>query len=489
MTATANVTEETRTAEGRVSRVIGPVVDIQFPPDAIPDMYNALTTEIDLSAQGEGDSAVTMTLEVAQHLGDSMVRAIALKPTDGLVRGAKVTDTGGPITVPVGDITKGHVFNVIGEPLNLPEGETLEVTERWPIHRKPPAFDELESKTEMFETGIKVIDLLTPYVLGGKIGLFGGAGVGKTVLIQEMIQRVAQDHGGVSVFAGVGERTREGNDLIHEMEDAGVFDKTALVFGQMDEPPGTRLRIALTGLTMAEYFRDVQKQDVLLFIDNIFRFTQAGSEVSTLLGRMPSAVGYQPNLADEMGQLQERITSTRGHSITSLQAIYVPADDYTDPAPATTFAHLDATTNLTRELASRGLYPAVDPLASTSRLLNPEYVGEEHYRVATQVKSILQKNKELQDIIAILGVDELSEEDKVTVARARRIEQFLSQNTYMAEKFTGVAGSNVPLAETIESFKRIAEGEYDHMAEQAFFNIGGIEDLERKWDQLQKEAR
>ena len=488
MTATQNeTTAPTKGGVGRIARVTGPVVDIEFPPDAIPDMYNALTTEIDMTSQGEGEGVITLTLEVAQHLGDSLVRAIALKPTDGLVRGAKVQDTGAPISVPVGDVTKGHVFNVIGEPLNLAEGETLEVTERWPIHRKPPAFDELESKTQMFETGIKVIDLLTPYVLGGKIGLFGGAGVGKTVLIQEMIQRVAQDHGGVSVFAGVGERTREGNDLIHEMEEAGVFDKTALVFGQMDEPPGTRLRIALSGLTMAEYFRDVQKQDVLLFIDNIFRFTQAGSEVSTLLGRMPSAVGYQPNLADEMGQLQERITSTRGHSITSLQAIYVPADDYTDPAPATTFAHLDATTNLTRDLAARGLYPAVDPLASTSRLLNPEYVGQEHYEVATQVKSILQKNKELQDIIAILGVDELSEEDKVTVNRARRIEQFLSQNTYMATKFTGVEGSTVPLSETIEAFKRIAEGEYDHVAEQAFFNIGGIEDLERAWHKIQQD--
>ncbi|SDZ77226.1 F-type H+-transporting ATPase subunit beta [Bowdeniella nasicola] len=474
---------------GRIARVIGAIVDIEFPPDALPDMYNALETEIDLSAQGEGESVVKMTLEVAQHLGDNLIRAIALKPTDGLVRGAKVYDTGAPITVPVGDITKGHVFNVTGDVLNLPEGETLEVTERWPIHRKPPAFDQLESKTQMFETGIKVIDLLTPYVQGGKIGLFGGAGVGKTVLIQEMIQRVAQDHGGVSVFAGVGERTREGNDLIHEMDDAGVFDKTALVFGQMDEPPGTRLRVALSALTMAEYFRDVQKQDVLLFIDNIFRFTQAGSEVSTLLGRMPSAVGYQPNLADEMGALQERITSTRGHSITSLQAIYVPADDYTDPAPATTFAHLDATTELSREIASRGLYPAVDPLASTSRILDPRYVGQEHYDVATHVKSILQKNKELQDIIAILGVDELSEEDKITVARARRIEQFLSQNTYMAEKFTGVEGSTVPLDETIEAFKRIAEGKYDHVAEQAFFNIGGIEDLERRWSEIQEETK
>ena len=485
MTAT-----ETKVAGiGRIARVIGPVVDIEFPPDQLPEMYNALTTEIDLSAQGEGESKVLMTLEVAQHLGDNLVRAIALKPTDGLVRGAKVQDTGGPITVPVGEVTKGHVFNVTGDCLNLKPGEKLQVTERWPIHRKAPAFDQLESKTQMFETGIKVIDLLTPYVLGGKIGLFGGAGVGKTVLIQEMIQRVAQDHGGVSVFAGVGERTREGNDLIHEMEEAGVFDKTALVFGQMDEPPGTRLRVALSALTMAEYFRDVQKQDVLLFIDNIFRFTQAGSEVSTLLGRMPSAVGYQPTLADEMGQLQERITSTRGHSITSLQAIYVPADDYTDPAPATTFAHLDATTNLSRDIASRGLYPAVDPLASTSRILNPEYVGKEHYEVATQVKQILQKNKELQDIIAILGVDELSEEDKVTVARARRIEQFLSQNTYMAEKFTGVSGSTVPLAETIEAFKRIANGEYDHVAEQAFYNIGGLDDLERRWHEIQKDLK
>ncbi|GAB2472758.1 F0F1 ATP synthase subunit beta [Xylanimonas ulmi] len=474
-------------ATGRVARVIGPVVDIEFPEDAIPDIYNALTVDIDLSSQGEGEKSFTLTLEVAQHLGDSLVRAIALKPTDGLVRGAVVTNTGSPITVPVGDITKGHVFDVTGNVLNLKEGEKFEVTERWPIHRKAPAFKDLESKTSMFETGIKVIDLLTPYVQGGKIGLFGGAGVGKTVLIQEMIQRVAQDHGGVSVFAGVGERTREGNDLIHEMEDAGVFDKTALVFGQMDEPPGTRLRIALTGLTMAEYFRDVQKQDVLLFIDNIFRFTQAGSEVSTLLGRMPSAVGYQPNLADEMGILQERITSTRGHSITSLQAIYVPADDYTDPAPATTFAHLDATTELSREIASKGLYPAVDPLTSTSRILDPRYVGAEHYAVATQVKSILQRNKELQDIIAILGVDELSEEDKTVVARARRIQQFLSQNTYMAEKFTGVAGSTVPLTETIEAFKKIAEGEFDHVAEQAFYNIGGLEDLERNWARIQKE--
>ena len=482
------MTQETPIAEGRVARVVGPVVDVEFPPDRIPPLYNALLVDVDLSGQGEDEGSFTMTLEVAQHLGGNLVRAIALKPTDGLVRGAKVTDTGSAITVPVGDVTKGHVFNVTGDVLNLKEGEALEIKERWPIHRQPPAFDQLEARTKMFETGIKVIDLLTPYVQGGKIGLFGGAGVGKTVLIQEMIQRVAQDHGGVSVFAGVGDRTREGNDLIKEMGEAGVFDKTALVFGQMDEPPGTRLRIALTGLTMAEYFRDVQHQDVLLFIDNIFRFTQAGSEVSTLLGRMPSAVGYQPNLADEMGQLQERITSAGGHSITSLQAIYVPADDYTDPAPATTFAHLDATTELSREIAAKGIYPAVDPLASTSRILDPALVGREHYDVATHVKAILQKNKELQDIIAILGVDELSEDDKVAVARARRIEQFLSQNMYMAEKFTGVPGSTVPLSETIEAFKRIAEGRYDEVPEQAFYNCGGIDDLERNWHELQKDA-
>ena len=481
------MTQETPIAEGRVARVVGPVVDVEFPPDRIPPLYNALLVDVDLSGQGEDEGSFTMTLEVAQHLGGNLVRAIALKPTDGLVRGAKVTDTGSAITVPVGDVTKGHVFNVTGDVLNLKEGESLEIKERWPIHRQPPAFDQLEARTKMFETGIKVIDLLTPYVQGGKIGLFGGAGVGKTVLIQEMIQRVAQDHGGVSVFAGVGERTREGNDLINEMAEAGVLDKTALVFGQMDEPPGVRLRVALSGLTMAEYFRDVENQDVLLFIDNIFRFTQAGSEVSTLLGRMPSAVGYQPTLADEMGSLQERITSTRGHSITSLQAIYVPADDYTDPAPATTFAHLDATTQLSREIASRGLYPAVDPLTSTSRILDPQVVGQEHYEVATRVKAVLQKNKELQDIISILGVDELSEEDKVTVARARRIQQYLSQNTYTALKFTGVEGSTVPVDETVEAFRRLCDGEYDHIPEQAFFNIGGIEDIERSWEKLRQE--
>ena len=468
------------TSTGRVARVTGPVIDVEFPHDSIPAIYNALQTTVTM-----GKTTSTLTLEVAQHLGDDLVRAIALQPTDGVVRGQEVRDTGGPITVPVGDATKGKVFNVLGEVLN--SDDKREGVERWGIHREPPPFDQLESKTQLFETGIKVIDLLTPYVLGGKIGLFGGAGVGKTVLIQEMIQRVAQDHGGVSVFAGVGERTREGNDLIGEMEEAGVFDKTALVFGQMDEPPGTRLRVALSALTMAEYFRDVQNQDVLLFIDNIFRFTQAGSEVSTLLGRMPSAVGYQPNLADEMGILQERITSTRGHSITSLQAIYVPADDYTDPAPATTFAHLDATTELSREIAAKGLYPAVDPLTSTSRILDPLYIGDDHYRVATTVKQILQKNKELQEIIAILGVDELSEEDRVTVSRARRIQQFLSQNTYMAKKFTGVEGSTVPLKDTIESFDAIARGDFDHVAEQAFFNVGSISDVEEKWAAIQKE--
>jgi F-type H+-transporting ATPase subunit beta len=476
--------EKKKTATGRIARVNGPVVDIEFPHDSIPEIYNALTTVIDLLGE-----KTTLTLEVAQHLGDDLVRAIALKPTDGLVRGGSVVDTGAPISVPVGDVTKGKVFNVVGEVLNGKPGEKIEIKETWPIHRQPPAFDQLESKTQMFETGIKSIDLLTPYVLGGKIGLFGGAGVGKTVLIQEMIYRVAEDHDGVSVFAGVGERTREGNDLIDEMTESGVIDKTALVFGQMDEPPGTRLRVALSALTMAEYFRDVQKQDVLLFIDNIFRFTQAGSEVSTLLGRMPSAVGYQPNLADEMGLLQERITSTRGHSITSLQAIYVPADDYTDPAPATTFAHLDATTELSREIASKGLYPAIDPLTSTSRILDPRYIAKDHYETAIRVKAILQKNKELQEIIAILGVEELSEEDKVTVSRARRIQQFLSQNTYMAEKFTGVKGSTVPLKDTIEGFSAIANGDLDHVAEQAFFNVGGLDMVMANWDRIQKETK
>jgi F-type H+-transporting ATPase subunit beta len=482
MTATATDTAPPADASGgvgRISRIIGPVVDVEFPGDAMPEQYNLLTTEVDL-----GGETRELNLEVAQHIGDNLIRAISLQPTDGLVRGTAVRDTGGPITVPVGDITLGKVFNTTGVCLNLEPGETLDISERWGIHRPAPAFDQLESKTQMFETGIKVIDLMTPYVLGGKIGLFGGAGVGKTVLIQEMIARVARDHGGVSVFAGVGERTREGNDLMVEMEEAGVLGQTALVFGQMDEPPGTRLRVALSALTMAEYFRDVQKQDVLLFIDNIFRFTQAGSEVSTLLGRMPSAVGYQPTLADEMGVLQERITSTRGHSITSMQAIYVPADDYTDPAPATTFAHLDATTELSREIASLGIYPAVDPLASTSRILDRRYISDAHYETALRVKGILQRNKELQDIIAILGIDELSEEDKILVGRARRIQRFLSQNMYVAEAFTGQPGSTVPLSETLASFDAIADGQYDHLPEQAFFMCGGIDDVERKAAEL-----
>src|ERR687885_646993 len=486
MTATLNETrsESANAGVGRVSRVIGPVVDIEFPAEAMPEIYNALHVEVTL-----GETTRTLTLEVAQHLGDNLVRAISMQPTDGMVRGAVVTDTGGPITVPVGDNTKGHVFNAIGDVLNLKEGERFEATDRWGIHRKAPAFDQLELKTEMFETGIKVIDLLTPYVLGGKIGLFGGAGVGKTVLIQEMIYRVAENFGGVSVFAGVGERTREGNDLITEMTETGLRNKPPPFFGERGGPPGPRLRVALSALTMAEYFRDVQNQDVLLFIDNIFRFTQAGSEVSTLLGRMPSAVGYQPNLADEMGTLQERITSTRGHSITSMQAIYVPADDYTDPAPATTFAHLDATTELSRDIASRGLYPAVDPLTSSSRILDPQFIGQQHYDVAVQVKQILQRNKELQDIIAILGIDELSEEDKIIVSRARRIQRFLSQNTYVAKQFTGLEGSTVPVAETVEAFNKIADGEYDHVAEQAFFMCGGLDDVERRWSELQKSLR
>ncbi|MFC4377672.1 F0F1 ATP synthase subunit beta [Nocardia halotolerans] len=456
---------------GRVVRVIGPVVDVEFPRGALPELFNALHSHIELPSV-----AKTLTLEVAQHLGDNIVRTISMQPTDGLVRGATVTDTGKPISVPVGDVVKGHVFNALGDCLDTPglgrEGE------QWGIHRQPPSFDQLEGKTEILETGIKVIDLLTPYVKGGKIGLFGGAGVGKTVLIQEMITRIAREFSGTSVFAGVGERTREGTDLRLEMEEMGVLQDTALVFGQMDEPPGTRMRVALSALTMAEYFRDVQHQDVLLFIDNIFRFTQAGSEVSTLLGRMPSAVGYQPTLADEMGQLQERITSTKGRSITSLQAIYVPADDYTDPAPATTFAHLDATTELSRPISQKGIYPAVDPLTSTSRILEASIVGDRHFRVANEVKRILQKYKELQDIIAILGMDELSEEDKVLVGRARRLEKFLGQNFIVAEKFTGQVGSVVPLEQTIDDFDRVCKGEFDHFPEQAFNSCGGLDDVE-----------
>ncbi|RVW02627.1 F0F1 ATP synthase subunit beta [Rhodococcus xishaensis] len=472
---TAAVTDTNASAAsalaGRVVRVIGPVVDVEFPRGAVPDLFNALHSEVTLPSV-----AKTLTFEVAQHLGDNLVRTISMQPTDGLVRGAAVHDTGKPISVPVGDVVKGHVFNALGDCLDAPG--TGRNGEQWGIHRKPPAFDQLEGKTEILETGIKVIDLLTPYVKGGKIGLFGGAGVGKTVLIQEMITRIAREFSGTSVFAGVGERTREGTDLKLEMEEMGVLQDTALVFGQMDEPPGTRMRVALSALTMAEYFRDVQGQDVLLFIDNIFRFTQAGSEVSTLLGRMPSAVGYQPTLADEMGELQERITSTRGRSITSLQAIYVPADDYTDPAPATTFAHLDATTELSRPISQMGIYPAVDPLTSTSRILEPGIVGAEHFRVANEVKRILQKYKELQDIIAILGMDELSEEDKVLVGRARRIQKFLGQNFIVAEKFTGEVGSVVPLRDTIEAFDRVCKGEFDHLPEQAFNSCGGLDDVE-----------
>src|SRR6266508_322149 len=470
--ATAAKQSSDKKTSGRIVRVIGPVVDVEFSPDELPAIQSALTVERTLD-----DDTATITFEVAQHIGDSLVRAIALQPTDGLVRGAPVTDTGGPLTIPVGPKTTGHVFNVLGQALDDP---SFEAELRWPIHRHAPAFDQLEPKTEMFETGIKVIDLLEPYVRGGKIGMFGGAGVGKTVVIQEMIYRVAEEHSGVSVFAGVGERTREGNDLFLDMTETGVINKTALVFGQMDEPPGVRLRVGLAALTIAEYFRDEMNQDVLLFIDNIFRFVQAGSEVSTLLGRMPSAVGYQPTLADEMGELQERITSTRGHSITSLQAIYVPADDITDPAPQTTFTHLDATTVLSRDISALGIYPAVDPLQSTSRILDPLLVGDDHYRVAQRVKEILQRNNELQDIIAILGVDELSEEDRTIVNRARKIQRFLSQPFYVAEQFTGVSGKTVPLDETIASFDALARGDHDDLPEQAFFNVGGIEEAQEK---------
>jgi F-type H+-transporting ATPase subunit beta len=462
--------EQNEHANGRVVRVIGPVVDVEFPPNQLPEINTALT--VDVSIAGE---STTITCEVAQHIGDSQVRAIALKPTDGLVRGTHVVNTGAPITVPVGEGVLGHVYNVLGHPLDTDESN-VHASERWPIHREAPPFAELEPRKTMLETGIKVIDLLEPYVQGGKIGMFGGAGVGKTVIIQEMIRRQAEQHGGVSVFAGVGERTREGNDLFLEMTESGVIEKTALVFGQMDEPPGVRLRVALSALTMAEYFRDVEHKDVLLFVDNIFRFTQAGSEVSTLLGRMPSAVGYQPNLAGEMGDLQERITSAGGRSITSLQAIYVPADDITDPAPHAAFAHLDATTVLSREISALGIYPAVDPLDSTSRILDPRYVGEDHYRVARRVQEILQRYKDLQDIIAILGIDELSEEDKVIVTRARKIQKFLSQPFFVAEQFTGIEGKYTPIDETIASFRGLCEGEYDHLPEQAFFMVGGIEE-------------
>ncbi len=465
-------------ADGRVVAIAGPVIDAEFPPGDIPEINTAVQMTVELEGQ-----EVVITGEVAQQIGDNRVRIVSMKATDGLTRNMPVRNTGRGITVPVGDGVLGHIFNVLGEPL---DAESIDgIDDRWEIHRPAPAFDTLEPKATMFESGIKVIDLLEPYVEGGKIGLFGGAGVGKTVLITEMINRVASQHGGVSVFAGVGERTREGTDLYLEMEESGVLEKTALVFGQMDEPPGVRLRVALSALTMAEYFRDVQGQEVLLFVDNIFRFVQAGSEVSTLLGRMPSAVGYQPNLADEMGELQERITSTAGHSITSLQAVYVPADDYTDPAPFTTFTHLDATTELSRQIASLGIYPAVDPLASTSTILSPEVVGQRHYDVARRVQEILQRYKELQDIIAILGLDELSEEDRITVDRARKIQRFLSQPFFVAEVFTGLAGVFVPIAETIESFEMLCNGELDELPEQAFLNVGNAEAAMAKARELQ----
>lgn len=463
--------------KGRVSQVLGPVVDVRFEDGHLPEIYNAI--KISQPAASENEVGIDLTLEVALHLGDDTVRTIAMASTDGVQRGMEAVDTGAPISVPVGDVTLGRVFNVLGENIDLNEPVPADA-KKDPIHRQAPSFDQLSTEVEILETGIKVVDLLAPYIKGGKIGLFGGAGVGKTVLIQELINNIAQEHGGISVFAGVGERTREGNDLFYEMSDSGVINKTAMVFGQMNEPPGARMRVALTGLTMAEHFRDVQGQDVLFFIDNIFRFTQAGSEVSALLGRMPSAVGYQPTLATEMGQLQERITSTNVGSVTSIQAIYVPADDYTDPAPATTFAHLDATTNLERKLTEMGIYPAVDPLASTSRALALEIVGEEHYAVAREVQSTLQRYKELQDIIAILGMDELGEEDKLVVHRARRIQFFLSQNFHVAEQFTGQKGSYVPVKETVQGFKEILAGKYDHLPEDAFRLVGRIEEVVEK---------
>jgi F-type H+-transporting ATPase subunit beta len=463
-------------SKGRVVQVLGPVVDIEFEQGQLPDIFNAI--RIERKAQNSGERDVNLTVEVATHLGDNMVRCVAMSTTDGLVRGTEVEDLGRPITVPVGPSTLGRVYNVLGEPID--NAGAADYTIAHPIHRQAPPFDELSTSAEILETGIKVIDLIAPYVKGGKVGLFGGAGVGKTVTMQELIHNIAQEHGGISVFAGVGERTREGNDLYHEMKDSGVISKTAMVFGQMNEPPGARLRVALTGLTMAEYFRDEEGKDVLLFIDNIFRFTQAGSEVSALLGRMPSAVGYQPTLATEMGQLQERITSTKKGSVTSIQAIYVPADDYTDPAPATAFTHLDSTTNLDRNIAAMGIFPAVDPLASSSRILAPEILGDEHYQVAQGVKKILQRYKELLDIIAILGMDELSDEDKLIVLRARRVQTFLSQPLHVAEPFTGLPGKYVPLKETIRSFKEILDGKHDDLPEPAFHNVGVIEEAVEK---------
>jgi F-type H+/Na+-transporting ATPase subunit beta len=464
-------------SKGKVVQIIGPVVDCEFEEKHLPAIYNCVVIE------GDNPSGhIKVSTEVQQHLGESRVRCVSMQRTDGMVRGMEATDLGVPIMVPVGRGTLGRVINVIGEPVDQLGPLTSET--RYPIHRPAPTFEEQSTETKMLETGIKVIDLLEPYVRGGKIGLFGGAGVGKTVVIMELINRIATHHGGISVFAGVGERTREGNDLWLDMKESGVIDKAALIYGQMTEPPGARLRVGLTGLTVAEYFRDVEHQDVLLFIDNIFRFTQAGSEVSALLGRMPSAVGYQPNLATEMGELQERITSTRNGSITSIQAIYVPADDYTDPAPATTFSHLDATTNLERKIVELGIYPAVDPLASTSRILDPRIIGEEHYTVAREVKRILQRYKDLQDIIAILGIDELGEDDKLTVSRARKIQKFLSQPFFVAEQFTGIKGKYLSIGESIESFRGICKGDYDHIPEQAFYMVGGIEEVLEKAKQL-----
>jgi F-type H+-transporting ATPase subunit beta len=482
------VTEtDTILKDGRVVAIAGPVIDVEFPPDAVPRINMAISFDITIDGRAQEVRA-----EVAQQIGDSRVRAICLRPTDGLVRGTTVRNTGKGLSMPVGDAVLGHVVNVIGQPLDVAELDASKIDDYWEIHRPAPDFDTLEPQRIVFPTGIKVIDLLTPYLQGGKIGLFGGAGVGKTVLITEMINRVASQFGGVSVFAGVGERTREGTDLFIEMgetvidEHTTVLDKAALVFGQMDEPPGVRLRVALSALTIAEYFRDVKNQDVLLFVDNVFRFVQAGSEVSTLLGRMPSAVGYQPTLADEMGVLQERITSTRGRSITSLQAVYVPADDYTDPAPFTTFTHLDATTELSRDIAALGIYPAVDPLSSTSTILAPEVVGERHYNVARRVQETLQRYKELQDIIAILGLDELSEDDRITVARARKIQRFLSQPMFVAKNFTGLDGVFTPVEETVDSFEQLVNGDLDDLPEQAFLNVGGADSVRAKAAELLK---
>jgi len=470
--------------KGRVAVIMGPIVDIEFERGQLPAIYNAVRIKYDSE---NGGPAIDLTVEVALHLGDNMVRCVAMSSTDGLVRGAEAVDLGKPISVPVGPKTLGRVFNVLGDPIDLQDAPAEVPT--LPIHRPAPAFEDQAPADQILETGIKVIDLLAPYAKGGKIGLFGGAGVGKTVLIQELINNIAQEHGGYSIFAGVGERTREGNDLYHEMKDSGVISKTSMVFGQMNEPPGARMRIALTGLTMAEYFRDEEGRDVLFFVDNIFRFTQAGSEVSALLGRMPSAVGYQPTLATEMGQMQERITSTKKGSVTSIQAIYVPADDYTDPAPATTFAHLDATTNLDRGISELGIYPAVDPLASTSRLLTPEALGQEHYDVARGVQAVLQRYKELQDIIAILGMDELSDEDKQLVARARKIQRFLSQPFHVAEQFTGFPGKYVPVKETVRSFKEILEGKHDDLPEAAFLYVGTIEEAVEKGKKMLESAQ